>query len=84
MENVQSVILEISWQKHKQVMLAILCTDGEALRMADSLQLSDKLRNGTEVVVNNSWVVPHLPLTIQDVHRTYKCEVLQPCKGHQI
>jgi hypothetical protein len=38
MENVQSATFEISWQKHKQVMMAILCTDGEALRMADSLQ----------------------------------------------
>jgi hypothetical protein len=40
MENVQSATLEI-WQKHKQVMMATLCTDEEALRMADSLQQSN-------------------------------------------
>jgi hypothetical protein len=41
MENVQSDTLEISWQKHKQVMMAFLCTDGEALGIADSLQQSN-------------------------------------------
>jgi hypothetical protein len=58
MENFHSATL-ISWQKHKHVMMAILCTDGEALTEDGGITATIKLRNGIEVVVNNSQAVPH-------------------------